>query len=369
MFPLLLLAMLAVEPPGVVIDHQDPATRQYIGSPSIVMLPRGEMLATHDLFGPGSGQRTSAETRVFLSRDRGRTWTKTAEFKEQFWSNLFWHRGRVYLMGTSYEYGRIVIRESRDRGRTWSAPAYLTEDRGYHTAPMQMIRRGGRLWRSFEWHPEGPWGFFQVFVMSAPEKANLLEAKSWTRTPRLEFPAGLPASEGRHWLETNLVETPEGKLQAMLRVDNVERAAIVRVDETAAVRGEAALTFERTIPLPGGAKKFLIRYDKKTKRYWALATPARPEFAMSMKSAAATRNTLVLMSSADLVTWREERVIVQHPDAERHGFQYPDWQFDGEDIVAAVRTAWVTETSQPPRAHDANFLTFHRIAGFRRPLR
>jgi hypothetical protein len=361
--------LLALDPPGITIDHQDPASRQYIGSPSILKLPGGDLLATHDLFGPGSGQRTSAETRVFVSRDQGRTWAKTAEFREQFWSNLFWHRGRVYLMGTSYEYGRIVIRESRDKGRTWSAANYLTEDRGYHTAPMQIIRRKGRLWRSFEWHPEGPWGFFQVFVMSAPEKADLLDAKSWTRTPRLAFPADLPPTEGKHWLETNLVETPDGRLQAMLRVDNVERAAVVRVDEAAAMKGEAALAFEKTIAYPGGAKKFLIRFDKKSRRYWALATPARPEFAMTQKSPAATRNTLVLLSSADLAAWREERVIVAHPDAERHGFQYPDWHFDGRDIIAAVRTAWVTETSRPPRAHDANFLTFHRIADFRRALK
>lgn len=364
MWVIFALSLLVVDPPGVVIDHQDPATRQYIGSPSLVVLPGGEILASHDLFGPGSGQRTSAETRVFLSRDRGKTWTKTAEFREQFWSNLFWHRGRVYLMGTSYEYGRIVMRESRDRGRTWSAAAYLTEDRGYHTAPMQIVRRHGRLWRSFEWHPDGPWGFFQVFVMSAPEKANLLDARSWVRTPRLTFPVSLPPAEGVHWLETNLVETPRGALQAMLRVDNLERAAVVRVDEAAAVRGDAALAFEKTIPFPGGAKKFLIRWDKRSKRYWALASPARPEFA-AMRPAA-VRNTLALLSSADLETWREERVVLSHPDPERHGFQYPDWQFDGEDIVAAVRTAFVTETSRPPRAHDANFLTFHRIARFRR---
>ena len=361
-FSWIALVLLAVDPPGVVIDHQDPESRQYVGSASLVRLPGGELLASHDLFGPGSGQRTSAETRVFVSRDRGVTWARTASFKEQFWSNLFWHRGRVYLLGTSYEYGRMAIRESRDRGRTWSAASYLTQDLGYHTAPMQMVRRKGRLWRSFEWHPEGPWGRFEVLVMSAPEKANLLDARSWVRTPRLAFPADLPKEEGVHWLETNLVETPDGRLRAMLRLDNVERAAIVRVDEVAAARGEPALAFERTIPFPGGAKKFLIRYDKKSRRYWALATPARGEY----KSAAATRNTLVLLSSADLVAWREDRTILSHPDAERHGFQYPDWQFDGEDIIAAVRTAWVTEGSRPPRAHDANFLTFHRIAGFRR---
>lgn len=368
-FVFVLLAVMGMEaagPPGVVVDQQAPETRQYVGSPSILVLGRGELLATHDLFGPGSGQRTSAESRVFLSKDSGRTWAKVASFKEQFWSNLFEHRGRIYLMGTSYEYGRIVIRESKDRGRTWSEANYLTQDTGYHTAPMQVVKRGGRIWRSFEWHPEGPWGRFEVFVMSAQEKANLLDAKSWTRTPRLRFPEGLPTEQGMHWLETNLVERPDGKLGALLRVANVERAAVLDVDEVAAVRGQAALRFTKTIPWPGGAKKFLIRYDKKTQRYWMLANPARAQFEKTAKDPASVRNTLALYSSADLETWKEERVVVEHGDPEKHGFQYPDWQFDGKDIVAAVRTAWVAEGSVPPRAHDANFLTFHRIENFRK---
>ena len=52
---------------------------------------------------------TSAVLRAFCSTDRGRTWAQTAEMRDQFWSNLFQHRGKLYLMGTTYEYGRIVI--------------------------------------------------------------------------------------------------------------------------------------------------------------------------------------------------------------------------------------------------------------------
>ena len=174
-----------------------------MGSPSIVILKGGAYVATHDLFGPGSTQNTSAVTRVFRSEDRGRTWRQTAEFSDQFWSNLFVHRGRLYLMGCTYEYGRPVIRSSRDGGRTWSAPSALSEEAGCHTAPVPVAEWKGRIWRTYEWHPPGPWGHFQALVASAnladryiadrflPDKAIDLidEAGSRLRIKRMETPA------------------------------------------------------------------------------------------------------------------------------------------------------------------------------------
>ena len=35
------------------LRYQDPATKTYLGSPSIVRLANGDLLATHDYFGPG----------------------------------------------------------------------------------------------------------------------------------------------------------------------------------------------------------------------------------------------------------------------------------------------------------------------------
>lgn len=349
----LLLAIVTILPPGIVIDHHPAETRQYIGSPSIVILPNGDYVASHDFFGPGSTQSTSAVTRVFRSHDRGRSWNRTAEFSDQFWSNLFVHRKTLYLMGTTYEYGRIVIRRSTDGGRTWSGPAFLTTETGFHTAPVPVVEHRGRLWRAMEFHPEGKWGFFQAFALSAPSRANLLDPKSWTLTERLPYPTA-QAPEGKHWLEGNIVLAPGGQILDILRVDNIEKAALVRVNQD-------HLVFDRLIDFPGGAKKFTIRYDRKTHRYWTLSNPAPA----GSPAPAAIRNTLVLMSSPDLQSWTVERTVLTHPDPLKHAFQYVDWQFDGSDLVVASRTAFDDEAGGPPRAHDANFLTFHRVANFR----
>ncbi len=107
----------------------------------------------------------------------------------------------------------------------------------------------------------------------------------------------------------------------------------------------------------GGTNKFTIRYDPVTKRYWSLVN--------KQKDPQAYRNILTLVSSADVRTWRVESVILRHPDSEKHAFQYIDWLFEGDDIIAVSRTAYDDGLGGARRAHDANYLTFHRIANFR----
>jgi hypothetical protein len=102
-----------------VVDHQPRATQTYVGSPSITLLPDGMLLASHDVFGPASGKNI---TEVFASADGGATWKHRSQVEGQFWSTLFVHRGAVYLMGPTKEFGPVVIRRSRDGGRTWTEP-------------------------------------------------------------------------------------------------------------------------------------------------------------------------------------------------------------------------------------------------------
>ena len=47
-----------------------------------------------------------------------------------------------------------------------------------------------------------------------------------------------------------------------------------------------------------------------------------------------------MTSSPDLTHWTVRCVLLQHVDRAVHGFQYVDWLFDGDDIIAACRTAF-----------------------------
>ncbi len=356
--------------PGVVIDHLPASSGQYVGSPALAVLPGGDYVAAHDLFGPRSTEFTRAVTRVFRSADRGRTWQKIAEVDGQFWSSLFVHRDRLYLLGTRSHYGPAVIRRSEDGGRTWTTPRDETTGLllagACHCAPVPVLEHGGRLWRAMEEiGPTRVWGLgFRSFVMSAPVDADLLRADSWRCSNRL---AGDPAWLGGRfggWLEGNAVADPDGGIVNVLRVDTPagpEKAALARVSadgRTAAF--DPATGF---IDLPGGAKKFTIRRDPRGGLYWSLVTPALPRH---QGRPGGIRNALALASSPDLRAWTVRCVVLYHPDVARHGYQYVDWQLDGEDLAAVCRTAHDDGLEGAHNNHDANLLTFHRIAGFRK---
>lgn len=357
--------------PGVVIDHAPAASGIYIGSPSIAILPGGEYVASHDQFGPKSTEHTCAVTRVFASADRGRSWQHRADVRGQFWSTLFVHRGDLYLMGTWSHYGNLVIRRSRDGGRTWTEPrdatcGLLAEGR-FHCAPVPVLEHAGRLWRAVEDTTQPRrWGLpFRARVISAPVDADLLRASAWTLSEPL--PGRPEWLEGKFngFLEGNVVANPAGQLVNILRVDCPQggKAAMVRIQAEGRLAFEPAADF---LDLPGGAKKFTIRLDPVTGRYWSLVNYVPPKY--RKLRAASVRNTLALVASADLRHWELRDVLLHHPDPTRHAFQYPDWQFDGEDIIAAVRTAYDDGLGGAHNAHDANFLTFHRFTDFRRRI-
>lgn len=362
----LLAGGLMAAPPGVVIDHVAQSTGQYIGSPSIAILPDGRYVASHDFFGPKSGYLTGALSRVFESRDKGKSWKIISEVQPALWSTLFVHGGALYMLGTTYEYGDAVIRRSTDGGRTWTMPndeksGVLLRGR-YHCAPQPVLVHAGRVWRGMEECTAGlKWGeCFRAFMMSAPVGADLLDASVWTVSSRLERDAALFAG----WLEGNAVALGDGSVVDMLRVDTPQggKAAVVRISgdgKSASFAGTGGL-----IDFPGGAKKFCIRWDLKSRLYWALSNPVGPEH--KERRAASVRNTLVVMSSPDALHWTVRATVAHHADVEKHGFQYPDFQFDGKDMVAVVRTAFDDDSGGAHNAHDANYLTFHRIRNFRK---
>lgn len=358
--------------PGIVIDHIPASTGVYVGSPGIAILPDGRYVASHDHFGPRSTEKIAALTAVFRSDDRGQSWKKISEVHGAFWSSLFVHRGALYLLGTDRHYGNIVIRRSGDGGKTWTTPkdgkTGLLRDNGeYHCAPMPVVEHDGRLWRGFEWrHPPVDWGInYRATMISAPADADLLDSTAWTLAEPLPSDRAWNAGDMGAWLEGNAVVTPTGKLVDILRVEIKtspdEKAAVVRVSPDG-----TKMSFDPNtdfVAFPGGAKKFTIRFDATSKLYWSLASIVHERHLSNRPGG--VRNTLALTSSPDLTKWTIRSILLYHPDVKRHGFQYVDWLFDGNDIIAASRTAYEDGQGGAHNAHDANFLTFHRVSDFR----
>ncbi|HOV32384.1 MAG TPA: sialidase family protein [Candidatus Hydrogenedens sp.] len=357
-------------PPGIVITHSCANSGIYIGSPGIVVVQDGIYLAKHDEFGPMSTEHSLAVTHVYSSEDSGNSWERIATLRGMFWSNIFKHNGSIYMMGTDRHHGNIVIRKSDDGGYTWTEP--MSRQSGilriaqFHTAPVPVVVFNGRIWRAFEDAMGGDqWGErYRAFVMSAPVDSNLLDSKSWTFSNCIARSKEWLNGEFNGWLEGNIVPTPDGKLVNVLRVDIQKggKAAVVQVNEDGKkIHFDPETGF---VNFNGGTTKFTIRFDGQTKKYWTLCNWPSQEEAKNMR-VAQIRNTLVLANSPDLRDWKLCKTILHHPDIEKHGFQYADWLFEGDDIIAVVRTAYDDDFGGANNFHDANYLTFHRIENFR----
>jgi hypothetical protein len=174
--------------PGTIINHSPADSGCYIGSPSLAILPNGDSVASHDFFGPKANHTKAATTLIFVSRDKGQSWQQAAKLTPCFWSKLFVHRKELYLLGTSHEYGDVLIRRSEDGGRSWTVPSepatgLLLAGR-YHCAPCPILLHNGRIWRSMEEFTSGDWGNFSARVMSAPVSADLLAGRQHRTKPR-----------------------------------------------------------------------------------------------------------------------------------------------------------------------------------------
>lgn len=364
--------LLAQKPPGIVVNHIPKETGIYIGSPGLCILPDGSYIASHDEFGPKSTEFRSAQTRVFKSTDKGESWEQIAKIDGQFWSNLFVHKGELYIMGVNKHHGNLIVRQSKDGGYTWTIPYSQTTglilEGEYHTAPMPIIESNGRLWRAVEYAtaPSTNWGKrYSAMMVSAPVDADLLNAENWTRSNHLPYDSTYLDGKFQAWLEGNAVVDKKGELLDILRVavpaGTEEYAAFVQI----AKDGKTASFDPETgfVPFPGGSKKFSIRYDEQSGRYWMLTNLILPEY--KDLNPASVRNTQALCSSPDLVNWTTHQIVLQHEDVKKHGFQYVEWLFDGNDILFLSRTAYDDGKGGANNNHDANYLTFHRIKNFR----
>jgi len=379
----------------------------YLGSPSIVRLPDGALLASHDYFGlagcPKNHESEESLTSIYRSEDDGASWLNITHIMNCYWSSLFLHGGALYIFGTSQQYGSIVIRRSEDGGFTWTHPqdeasgllvrgGYHRTPPNYHCAPVPVVVHEGRIYKAFEDCDPPVWGNFQASVMSAPADADLLDAANWTLSNKLPFdldwlPAGWDRQKGSPagWREGNIVVDPDGQLWDIMTFEAgsiaEEKAARLRItDDGRRLSFDPATGY---IDFPGAKAKFTIRRDPQTGKYLSLVNNiTEPELLQKIAEDSAgqghrskhpirQRNVMSLTASDDLWNWRVVRELMRddtglqpEPSILLTGFQYVDWQFDGDDLIYAVRTAYRGSRN----FHDSNQIIFRRLQNFRETL-
>lgn len=356
--------------PGVIINYSPAESGVYLGTPSICLLPDGAYIVSSNMFGPKSTCNVKGVTEIFKSVDKGRTWKKISQVN-QHQSNLFYFNGYLYLMGVDKSYGNCIIRQSGNGGYTWTEVLNnstgiirnATPDKGYHTSAVSMIVHNGRIWRPMEVaRMKGRWGYFEAQMMSAPVDSDLMNANNWTVSSLMSLDVSW--GEKYHtWLEGGAIVTPDNDVAIILRVDrrDEETAALIRVKDNGRL-----LSFNPQkdfIRFPGGCKKFVVRYDSISGMYWGLSNWVPGKY--KGHNPERTRNTLALISSKDLYEWNVNKIVLQDDNIEKSGFQYVDWQFEGDDIVFVSRTAFFDGVNYADCQHNSNYITFHRLNNFR----
>jgi hypothetical protein len=390
--------------PLSLVKYQPERSRAYLGSPSVVRLPDGALIVTHDYYGTGCPRNHESEeslTSVYRSEDDGLTWVNITHIMNCYWSTLFLHEGALWILGTSQQYGSIYIRRSDDGGFTWTHPiddktgilfrgGYYHDGPNYHCAPVAVTVHGGRIWKAFEDCTPCVWGTgFQACVISAPVGTDLLDASRWTMSNKLPFdPAWVPKAWGETrkpgWREGNVVADPSGQLWDIMTFEAgplvTEKSARMKIEDEG-----RRIVFDPSkdyFDLPGCKAKLTIRRDERTGTYFTIGNVITDsELLLRLAGSPNTgfthfhrdhtmrqRNRSMLCASDDLWNWRVLKVVCEDrsglslEDAIRlSGYQYTDWFFEGGDIVFAVRVA----ERGAGTFHDANKIMFGKIEAFR----
>lgn len=353
---------------GTVVNYLHPDDEvyafsgRYLASPSLVRHPDGYLLASMDVFASLHPQNL---TLIFRSDDDGATWHYVCELMPCFWGKMFIHKGELYMLSCATEYGDLLIGKSEDGGKTFSAPTVLLRgsngkncNTGVHKNPQNIVHHGGRIYETLEW---GSWGNqdyrHAAMVMSCREDDDLLVPENWHFTPPRRFERFTPEMqdlpENSMTIEGTLVLAPDGRLLNAMRFEKYGHALVYEVNTEAP---DAMLTYSHLMKFPANFSKFMIKRDAVTGDYYSVATRLYCE-------RPSTRNLLSLLRSHDLVSWEvvTDLLDYRHESADEVGFQYVDFEFEGDAIIFLCRTA----IGGAKNFHDTNYATFHRVEKFR----
>ncbi len=402
--------------PGTQIAYSPASTVIYLGSPAITILPNGNYLSSHDYFGGGSSQNTLGQTFLYASTNRGTNWSRlgqmnqmvsgTADTNGCFWNHIFQMNGALYsIANANGGTGPMVIRRSTNNGALWTYVTGSPDNIGRLFASQawrpgqDVVFKNGMAWLSAELGKSATFGDNYIATIFAPTNSDLLVPTNWSLSTTVVRNTSWLTNTFVGWLEGNCLQDTNGGLMLMMRVDNRyangaaigSKAALIRVNYLGGTNATTTFSggnFDPADPsgngfvdFPGGCTRYTVRFDSVSQKYWTLCNYIPRAFRNNAYNAERFRAILALASSPNLRDWTIERFVMcddrlYSADAATvsaafngnetaYGFQYADWQFDGSDLVATVRTAFCDDFGGAHSGHDANYYLFTRVANFR----
>ncbi|MBQ8214274.1 MAG: hypothetical protein IJZ80_09715 [Clostridia bacterium] len=361
-----------------------------------------------------AGKEYYHETVIQVSNDGGKTWSSACEpIDNLYWANLFVWNGQLYFTGVAAinqfygtaenkpEYSQYIVdsvtQYNIDAGRYICGTINLNTQQitvrnlqipsSISAVNEALITSAGDLYMALDWGvmilPRGkdPLGYDPSaadptklcnWIVSDSSSNHVLSLLS-----REWYKSVTGKTVGAHlWdvMEGNPVEI-NGEVYLIYRLDSSPfsgYAGVLKVTYNGSGKptlalaesiGSVALSKVGLIELPTSISRFVIKYDKTTETYICIAS------LYLTQSVAGARNVLGILTSANLVNWTvadtllvDREMLNAECSAYKHAFQYPDWDYDGEDIVMVVRET----TGYSNTFHDGKYMTFYRIKNFRK---
>ena len=384
-------------------DLNDPQQAVCVGTPDIIRLPTGQLVASMELWlkRPTSGDEGGIDyphhCKIKSSEDGGKTWQQIST-NGITWGSLFQIQDVLYMIGNDPRERDIRIIRSPDGGKTWSKPAVLFQDTSYHGSATPVHIKNGFVYRAFEDMDLGS----VSLVVAGDLSKDLLNPTTWRMSNKVEPPRHTPSlsrnvatqldgrdSGGNWFLEGNVVEI-RGKLHVLLRTRiDVQLTAgmtsVCRLDDDGVTMN---YRFVQLYPMPGGQNKFKIIYDDRSGLYWTCTTvvpdPYQPPQPLAERGFSGTpgnmRRILMLNYSIDGLSWLQAGCVVMSKNP-LESFHYSSQVIDGDDLLVLSRSSiganreyqgytWHTEHTKgkaklPYNNHDSNMITLHRVKNFR----
>lgn len=391
-----------------------------VAHPSVVVLPKGRIVVSLDLTGPGvkgvPGKKgkdplTShyAQSRILISEDGGGTWTESAQVP--FWHlRLFRDGGGIYAAG---HLGHMMLIHSSDGGHSWSKSVDLTKphdatSRPFALGPSNVWIEKDRISMAFVQlqKPEYKGDRASVHaVVLAEVKAggNLESASNWrfTKTPRAfrevvshdqTWGVGIPGYMipkedrgidlgkqrwanriGWHQPCVARITDPDHAWHGANTLHVLAAGYTHRADFAGLLRAEDLETSLQTVPsgapiawlpLPGGHQKFDLMWDAPSARFWLLCNRGTDSM-KRIKSLGRMRpglpadeqGRIELYCSRNLVEWRYAGLV-----ATDEVIYEPAMSVRGEELSIVAR-AGAIDSSRP---HNTLEIVHYTVPGFRK---
>ncbi len=383
------------------LDH--PAKAVCVGTPDILQLPSGRLIASMELWlkRPTSGDEGGIDypnhCKIKASDDGGKSWRQIST-NGITWGSLFYVNDALHMIGNDPHKRDIRIIRSPDDGRTWSKPVTLFDDSRYHGSATPVHVKDGFVYRAFEDMDQGS----ASLVVAGDLSKDLLDPAAWRMSNKIEPPRDTPSltrkaatkkdgrdSGGNWFLEGNVVEI-RGELYVLLRtrIDVQLTAGMTSVCKLDDDGRTMKYRFVQFYPMPGGQNKFDIVFDAKSGLYWS-CTACVPNTYQDPKPLVArgfhgnpgnTRRILMLSYSIDGLNWFQAGCVAMSKNP-LESFHYSSQVIVGDDLLVLSRSNlgaadqyrdynWNSgftsgKAKLPYNNHDSNMITLHRVKHFR----